>query len=289
MTGQVDRWSNGPFEAVSERVLVARCQPCDVNVGLVVGDAAALLVDVGTHPDQGAALYRAAVREAEDTARHPVPVRWALLTHDHYDHWFGLSGVRAEAGERLIAAAHSWFGRRHGSGEDGENERVQRELGLLDVPLPDLRLESAQCRAEDPWTLDLGGVTVTVAWLGHAHTSSDLVLKAEVDRTAHPLRSARGGVVAGGGGAVAGHGGAGAGGAARRTVVFTGDLVEESGPPQAGGEADLPGWAAVVGRLLEFGGEDALYVPGHGAPVDATFVQAQGEEIAARAKGTPGR
>lgn len=275
MTVQVDRWSNGPFEPVAERVLVARCQPCDVNVGLVVGDAAALLVDVGTHPDQGAALYRSAVREAEDTARHPVPVRWALLTHDHYDHWFGLSGVRAEAGERLIAAAHAWFGRRHGADADDENIVVQRQLGLEDVPMPDLRLEPAQCTAEDPWTLDLGGVTVQVAWLGHAHTASDLVAKVEVDGAGHPVRGTGGGAVAGGG--------AGTGGAGRRPVVFTGDLVEESGPPQAGGEADVPGWAAVVGKLLEFGGEDALYVPGHGAPVDAAFVRAQGEEIAARA------
>jgi glyoxylase-like metal-dependent hydrolase (beta-lactamase superfamily II) len=275
MTVQVDRWSNGAFEPVAERVLVARCQPCEVNVGLVVGDAAALLVDVGTHPDQGAALYRTAVRVAEDTARHPVPVRWALLTHDHYDHWFGLSGVRAEAGERLIAAAHALFGRRHGAEADGENERMQRQLELVEVPMPELRLESAQCTAEDPWTLDLGGVTVQVAWLGHAHTPSDLVAKVEVDGAAHPVRGRAPG------------GGAAAGAAARRPVVFTGDLVEESGPPQAGGEADLPGWAAVVGKLLEFGGEDALYVPGHGAGVDAQFVRAQGEELAARATGRP--
>ena len=250
MDERLDRWRNGPFEAVAERVLVARCQPCDVNVGLVVGDAAALLVDVGTHPDQGAALLREAAEAAEALARHPVPVRWAVLTHDHYDHWFGLAGVRAAAGEGLIAAAHAAFGRRHGADMDGENEQAQHALGLVAVPWPDLRLEAGQCRPEDPWTLDLGGVTVEVAWLGHAHTPSDLVLK----------------VTAG----------------VARPVVFTGDLVEESGPPQAGPEADLPGWAAVVGRLLEFGGEDALYVSGHGAPVGADFVRAQGEALSAR-------
>ena len=74
------------------------------------------------------------------------------------------------------------------------------------------------------------------------------------------------------------------GGAGRWPVVFAGDLVEEAGPPQAGGEADLTGWAAVVGRLLEFGGEDALYVPGHGGPVGAGFVRTQGAQIAARAE-----
>ncbi|XNY99771.1 MBL fold metallo-hydrolase [Micrococcus luteus] len=266
------QWSNGPFEAVAERVLVARCEPCDVNVGLVVGDAAAVLVDVGTHPDQGAALYRAAVREAEETVRHPVPVRWAVLTHDHYDHWFGLTGVRAAAGERLLAAAHSAFGRRHGVGESA-NTRVQRQLGLTEVPVPDVRLDSSQCRPEEPWTLDLGGVGVQVAWLGEAHTPDDLVLRVDVEHGASSAgpRTTRGGQ-------------SGAGYAGRRPVVFTGDLVEESGPPQDGPDSNLSGWAAALRRLVEFGGDEALYIPGHGAPVDAAFVRAQGEEIAARAQ-----
>lgn len=277
------QWSNGPFEAVADRVLVARCEPCDVNVGLVVGDAAALLVDVGTHPDQGEALYRQAVREAEEAARHPVPLRWAVLTHDHYDHWFGLLGVRAAAGERLLAAAHAAFGRGHGFDENG-NTRVQRELGLDEVPVPDVRIDASRCRAEDPWTLDLGGVTVEVAWFGHAHTQSDLVLKVEVDAGAHPVtsRAVAGGAQAGGGGERGADSEPG-GHAGHRPVVFTGDLVEESGRPQDGPDSDLPGWASALDRLLEFGGEDALYIPGHGVPVDADFVRAQGEEIAVRA------
>ena len=35
-------------------------------------------------------------------------------------------------------------------------------------------------------------------------------------------------------------------------------------------------------RLLALGGEDALYVPGHGAVVDAAFVRAQRDALAAR-------
>ena len=37
-----------------------------------------------------------------------------------------------------------------------------------------------------------------------------------------------------------------------------------------------------AGRLLALGGEDALYVPGHGAVVDAAFVRAQRDALAAR-------
>jgi glyoxylase-like metal-dependent hydrolase (beta-lactamase superfamily II) len=67
-----------------------------------------------------------------------------------------------------------------------------------------------------------------------------------------------------------------------RPVVFCGDLVEESGEPQAGPDAVPSRWAAALTRLLELGGEDALYVPGHGAVVDAAFVRRQREELSRR-------
>ncbi|MFJ2156752.1 MULTISPECIES: MBL fold metallo-hydrolase [unclassified Streptomyces] len=65
-------------------------------------------------------------------------------------------------------------------------------------------------------------------------------------------------------------------------VVFCGDLVEESGEPQAGPDATPAHWPAAIDRLLSLGGEDALYVPGHGAVVDAGFVRAQRDALATR-------
>jgi glyoxylase-like metal-dependent hydrolase (beta-lactamase superfamily II) len=41
-------------------------------------------------------------------------------------------------------------------------------------------------------------------------------------------------------------------------------------------------WPAALDRLLALGGDDALYVPGHGAVVDAAFVRAQRDALAAR-------
>lgn len=66
------------------------------------------------------------------------------------------------------------------------------------------------------------------------------------------------------------------------SVVFCGDLVEESGEPQAGPDAMGARWPAALDRLLSLGGEDAVYVPGHGAVVDATFVRAQRDALAER-------
>ncbi|MGG7608629.1 MBL fold metallo-hydrolase, partial [Streptomyces sp. ZG43] len=41
-------------------------------------------------------------------------------------------------------------------------------------------------------------------------------------------------------------------------------------------------WPEALDRLLALGGPDAVYVPGHGAVVDAAFVRAQRDELARR-------
>ncbi|GAA2801359.1 MBL fold metallo-hydrolase [Streptomyces showdoensis] len=98
------------------------------------------------------------------------------------------------------------------------------------------------------WTLDLGGRQVLLANVGPGHSGHDLAV-----------------FVPG-----------------APEVVFCGDLVEESGEPQAGPDA-IPGrWPAALDRLLSLGGEDAAYVPGHGAVVDAAFVRRQRGELARR-------
>ena len=62
-------------------------------------------------------------------------------------------------------------------------------------------------------------------------------------------------------------------------VVFAGDLFEQGAPP-SGGDSYPFEWPATLGQLLDFGGDEAVYVPGHGEPVDAEFVRAQLAEVA---------
>ena len=146
------QWSNGPFESVADRVLVARCEPCDVNVGLVVGDAAALLVDVGTHPDQGEALYRQAVREAEERAAAREAEREAKV-------------AKAERDERLQEVLKEW--RNEVSQMDAEHqEQVLDEAGdtvsreeavkIIEEALGDYYANEAPVDGVDPVAADGG-------------------------------------------------------------------------------------------------------------------------------------
>jgi glyoxylase-like metal-dependent hydrolase (beta-lactamase superfamily II) len=58
-------------------------------------------------------------------------------------------------------------------------------------------------------------------------------------------------------------------------VGFCGDLVEESGDSAIDADSYPVAWPATLERVIEGGGEDAVFVPGHGAVVDAAFVRRQ--------------
>ncbi|MFC9285316.1 MBL fold metallo-hydrolase [Streptomyces sp. NPDC057052] len=180
---------------------------------------------------------------AEELAGHRVTD--LALTHPHFDH---VLGAAAFAGAEVYAA-----------------------VGADTVPADELRADAVRCGLDETtaaeaadtlvrprhpvcgeWTLDLGGGRqVLLANVGPGHTAHDLAVLVPA-------------------------------GPGSPEVVFCGDLVEESGEPQAGPDAVPSHWPAALDRLLALGGEDALYVPGHGAVVDAAFVRAQRDALAAR-------
>jgi glyoxylase-like metal-dependent hydrolase (beta-lactamase superfamily II) len=165
-----------------------------------------------------------------------------VITHAHWDHCFG---TPAFAGARVVG--HRGLPRALDPAE------LAADAGRYGVAAVEARaaaraLVAPEVLVDDVLTLDLGGLVARVVHPGPAHTACDLAVVVR----------------------------------AERTVVFCGDLVEESGPPQAGPDAVPAGWPAALDRLLAEGGEDALYVPGHGAVVDARFVRAQRDALAAR-------
>ena len=121
---------------VTERVLVTRLEPHRVNSTLVIGEEAALLVDAGNTPAQGAELIASAAERAG------VPVTHVILTHAHEDHYGGLKGM-------------------------GEVESLAHE-NLTAVPVT--RTFSMAV------SLDLGNQRVEALHFGEAHTRSDVVV-----------------------------------------------------------------------------------------------------------------
>lgn len=76
----------GDWRQVADGVYVAVAEPASVNIGLIIGTDAALIVDTGSSPEQGAAIRDAATRFTD------LPLAGAVVTHAHFDHAFGIAG-----------------------------------------------------------------------------------------------------------------------------------------------------------------------------------------------------
>ncbi|WP_228982551.1 MBL fold metallo-hydrolase [Streptomyces sp. DH12] len=245
-------WEEFGWERLAPGVGRTRLPGWDATVGLVVGGAAALLFDAGSTLREGAAL-RGQVQGLLGGRR----VTHIALSHAHFDH---VLGAAAFAGAQVFGAMgldEVLASERDALRDDAVREGVpRREAGeAVDVLVRPHHLVCGD------WTLDLGDRRVLLADVGPGHTGHDLALLvpgAEGDAGGRP------------------EGGGPPG------VVFCGDLVEESGEPQAGPDAVPSRWPAALDRLLELGGAGARYVPGHGAVVDAAFVRAQRDELARR-------
>lgn len=217
----------------------------DETVGAVAGRDGVLVVDTGATLRDGAGV-RHQLRE-----RFGLPVTHVALTHPHFDHVLGtgaFAGVEvygAVGTARLLASAHTADDLRADAVRHGVPADVAAEA--TDV------LVAPHHQVTGELTLNLGGGRqVLLANVGPGHTGHDLAVLVPGRAPGDP------------------------------EVVFCGDLVEESGEPQAGPDAQPARWPGALERLLALGGEDAVYVPGHGAVVDAAFVRAQREALAQR-------
>ncbi|WP_320783732.1 MBL fold metallo-hydrolase [Streptomyces sp. CRN 30] len=237
-------WEGAGWEQLAPRVGRCRLPVWDCTVGLVAGADSALLIDAGSSLREGARL-RAQARGLLGGGRG---VTHLALTHAHFDH---VLGAAALAGAEVIGAAGLDTVLATGGAElRADAVRNGLDAGEADGAVDRLVRPGRLIAGER--TLDLGGgVRALLADVGPGHTAHDLaVLVTDVPGTP--------------------------------ATVFCGDLVEESGEPQAGPDAVPARWPAALDRLLALGGEDARYVPGHGAVVDAAFVRAQRDALAAR-------
>lgn len=166
-----------------------------------------------------------------------------INTHAHGDHVFGNNYFAAHGVEDFHAsAAAAEHLRGHGDEERQLVRFLEPEMALRQGPYSNI-VVPARIIGEAGATLDLGGTSLEVFGLGRGHTAGDVL-----------VRCGR--------------------------ILFTGDLVEEGGPPNFE-DADPFLWAELLERLERECGPDTVIVPGHGNVVDVDFIGRQLREMRA--------
>lgn len=158
-----DTWTE-----VAERVFVRRHESMDLNVTVVVGEGACLVVDTRASEAQG--------RDLADAIRTVTPHPWVVVnTHFHFDHTFG---------NAVFRPAEIW-GHRRCAEELVTNGELMRDriaglhrehgTGMADEVAAS-RIDPPDQLVDDLATLTVGGRPVQLRHLGRGHTDNDLVL-----------------------------------------------------------------------------------------------------------------
>ncbi|MCF2436519.1 MBL fold metallo-hydrolase [Streptomyces thinghirensis] len=215
-------WEDLGWERLAAGVGRRRLPVWDCTAGLVVGAGAALVVDAGSSLGEGARLRAG----AQELAGHRVT--HLALTHPHFDHVFGAAAfagaeVYGAVGTDAVFArgGHGRGGAALGRGGRRTGRAAGGGGGRRARPRPPRGLRRVDAR---PGRRPAGAARQRGPG---AHRSRDLavLVPGEVE------------------------------------VVFCGDLVEESGEPQAGPDAVPSHWPAALDRLLDLGGEGRAVRP----------------------------
>lgn len=228
---------NSPFHEVADRVWVSRRPWLDTNVALVAGRDGLLLVDTHGSTAAGQAVV-------EDVRALGVGEVTAVVnTHWHFDHTFGNDAVLQAYGPIPVHA--------HETALAEFTENAPLALRTRSVPghpesdghheqVAATRLVAPDSTFSSVRMIDLGDRLVELVHPGRGHSGGDLVVNVP-----------------------------------DANVLVAGDLVEQSGAPCFGEDSWPLEWPLTLDVLLGMLRPDTVVVPGHGAPVDLDYVQAQ--------------
>ena len=196
------------------------------NIGIVVGERGTLVVDTGLGPRNGAI----AAREAQKLAKGPL--LYLTTTHYHPEHAAGEGGFPANtiiarpiAQQRELEEKGMQFVEMFSS----RSPQMKELLAGVTFRKPDVTFEREV-------TIDLGGVTARLFWMGQAHTKGDELVDVEPDRT-----------------------------------LISGDVVQNKVAPNLPDDnASMKGWVEILGKLR--GSSYAHILPDHSAPGDGSLV-----------------
>ncbi len=157
---------SGPWVEVGERVFARRYRFFDQQIGVVLGDGEALVIDTRMTPAQA----REVLDDLRELTHDPVAV--VVNTHWHCDHAFGNRSFRPAAiwghercGPRLLE-----LGPRSRDEVAAEEPELVADLAEVVLDPPDRSFaETARVR--------VGGRAVWLRYLGRGHTDTDIVVE----------------------------------------------------------------------------------------------------------------
>jgi glyoxylase-like metal-dependent hydrolase (beta-lactamase superfamily II) len=199
------------------------------------------LVLVDTHASSVAA------REVVDDLRRlgAGPVTRIVNTHEHFDHTFGNAELRTAYGEVPIHATDTAAARTVAAGERAKATHGTDPSDPRAAEIRATEIVPADTTFASVAAIDLGDRLVELAHPGRGHTGGDLVVRVpDAD------------------------------------VVLAGDLLEESGPPVYGEDCFPLDWPTTIDVVLGMLTASSLVVPGHGVPVDRSWVEQQRNDLA---------
>lgn len=189
---------------------------------------------------------RASLRQGQELAAQvrslsSLPLLAVLNSHEHFDHTWG-NGAFPRA---PIVAHESVPDAMRASRPRIERLYAEDPTDPFGPEVLASPLVVPTATFAKKWSLDLGGRVVTASFLGRGHTAGDVVLHVpDAD------------------------------------VLYAGDLVEESAPPSFGPDCHPLEWPETLARAAALLGARTAVVPGHGAPVDPAYLDAQRREVA---------
>ena len=214
------------WQEVGDRVFTRRFKFFNQQIGVVLGGRDVLVVDTRSTPAQA----REILEDLRKLTGNPVTL--VVDTHWHFDHAFGNSAFRpasiwghARTVDRLRTRGPATI------------EEVAAEIPAIASDIREVVIDPPDRTFDDSATVEVGDRTVELAYLGRAHTDTDIVMTVP-----------------------------------DAGVLFAGDLLEAEAPPSFGDSYPLE-WPAAVERILPL--VDGAVVPGHGKVGDRSFVEEQ--------------